>query len=42
MPSELTVLCLEKLNSEDQNIIKVATFLGLSCNIVYLQDSEEY
>ncbi len=41
MPSELTVLCLEKLNSEDQNIIKLAEFMGLSCNIVYLQDSED-
>ncbi len=41
MPSELRVLCLEKPDNEDQNIVNLAEFLGLSCNIACLQDSKD-
>jgi len=41
MHSELVVLCLENPDSEDLNIVKLAEYLGLSCSIICLKDSQE-
>ncbi|PQP35622.1 hypothetical protein C6A37_01605 [Desulfobacteraceae bacterium SEEP-SAG9] len=41
MNSELVVLSLKKLDSEDLNIVKFTEFMGLNCRIVFLQDSQD-
>ena len=40
MPNEISVICIDKPMSTDTNLIKLAEFMGIECNVICLKEND--